>query len=150
MMPGAALVSNASSHLVSPIPPGSALRASELGICFRSVFQISRVTLGPLSFSFPEPGGTGAGSMLEAFSGASVETVRESLTLLSDAERADRLAVHRFSDQLQVLACRSFLSSLFLQPRVLIPDFCFPVSGLGARDARFFFPRSRWARGACF
>ena len=140
-MPGAVLVSNASSHLVSPVPPGSALRASELGICFRSVFQISRVTLGPLSSSFPEPGGIGAGSTLEAFAGASVETVRESLTSLADAEHADRYAVHRFSAQLQVLACLSFfLSSLLPQPRVLIPDFCFPVSGLGARDARFLSP----------
>ena len=141
MMPGAALVSNASSHLVSPIPHGSALRASELGICFRSVFQISRVTLGPHSFSFPEP------SMLEAFSGASVETVRESLTLLSDAERADRLAVRRFSDQLQVLACRSFcllcfcsLVSLFL---TLFPGFRF-----GRARCPFFLPLKSLGAGS--
>ena len=140
MMPGAVLVSNASSHLVSPIPPGSALRATELGICFRSVFQISRVTLGPLSSSFPEPGGTGAGSLLEAFSGASVETVRESLTSLSDAERADRLAVQRFSARLQVLTCRSLCLLCFCSLVSLSLTFCFSVTGLGARDARFLFP----------
>ena len=139
-MPGAVLVSNASSCLVSPLPPGPALRASELGVCFRSVFQISRLTLGPLSSSFPEPGGTGAGSLLEAFSGASVETVRESLTLLSDAERADRLAVQRFSAQLQVLACHSFVFSYFCSLVSLPLTFCFPVAGLGARDACFLFP----------
>ena len=137
-MPGAVLVSNASSFLVSPLPPGPALRASELGICFRSVFQIYRSTLGPLSSSFPEPGGTG--SLLEAFSGASVETVRESLTLLSNAERADRLAVQRFSAQLQVLACHSFVFSYSCSLVSLSLTFCFPVAGLGARDACFLFP----------
>ena len=150
MMPGAVLASNASSFLLSPLPPGPVLRASELGICFRSVFQISRLTLGPLFSAFSEPGGTGAGSSMEAFSGASVETVRESLTFLSNAERADRLAVQRFSARLQVLACHSFVFSYSCSLVSLSPTSCLPVAGLGSRDACFLFPRRRRARGACF
>ena len=140
MMPGALLASNASSFLLSPLPPGPVLRASELGICFRSVFQISRLTLGPLFSAFPEPGGAGAGSSMEAFSGAPVETVRESLTSLSNAERADCLAVQRFSAQLQVLACHTFVLSCSCRLMSLSPTSCLPVAGLGARDACFLFP----------
>ena len=85
MMPGAVLVSNASSVLLSPLPPGSALLspppsliASELGICVRSIFRISRL-------AWP--------------STADLDTL---VAFPPDSELADRLAVQRFSAWLQV------------------------------------------------
>ena len=48
MMPGTAFVSDASSVLLSPLPPGSALLSPPpsligLGVCVRSIFRISRL-----------------------------------------------------------------------------------------------------------
>ena len=59
---------------------------------------------GPFLSLSPSPAGPALISFLAAFSVASVETARESLTSLSDAERVDRLAVQRFSARLQVWA----------------------------------------------
>ena len=111
-MPGAIFVSNASSLLLSPLPPGSASClqpspvASDVGVVFRSVLQVSRLAwpstadldaLGPFPSPFPELIGTSADSLLAAFSIASVDTARESLVSLARAERADRLSVGRFA-----------------------------------------------------
>ena len=111
MMPGAIFVPNASSVLLSPLPPGSALLsppppsvASELGVRFGSIFRISRL-------AWP--------------STADLDALVASP---SDAERVDFLAVQRFSARLQVFWC-------ILIRSLPVPDFLFPATGLGARYA---------------
>ena len=153
LMPGADLVPNASSTLLSPPPLGSIFCprppprvASEVGVAFRSVFQISRLAwpstgdldaLGPYPSSFPDPGGTSAGSLLAAFSVASVETARESLASLADAERVDCLAVHRFSAQFHAWARNM---PVFSSPEVIGRKLIFYLtSGTSAVDAAVSF-----------
>ena len=104
LMPGADVVSNASSTLLFPFPPGSVLCprppsrvASEVGIKFRSVLQVSRLF---------DSGGTSVDPFL-ATSAALVDTAARSLlvssadSIISSLAADGVLAVDRFSARLE-------------------------------------------------
>ena len=119
LMPGVNVVSNTSSTLLFPFPPGSFLCprppsrvASEVGIKFGSVLQVSRLawpstsdldSLGPYPSAPLDSGVTSADSFLAAFSAAPVDTP----SALPESGGAsigtpvDTSAVDRFAARLQ-------------------------------------------------